>query len=691
MRKLVDQFENEKKNISENVSELKSKRGWKEKIIAFVILVLSFLQTLPIFIALMFWCLAILCVVILIVVILMVFSMLTSVLPPAIDLQGGNLNAKTGVGVNDRALSGKIEWTEEQLRASESLLDGREKNFYRLGILAKRALDGYGGPKLWNVSGVTDDQKVLLLMGVFSTESSMQFYMNIKDDYRYNIMEIPSDKGANGSGYGVYGLHASRARLEGYYPANIANTIKSMYTPKRPYNYEAQYLPFATAMSAKHTDNDLRKIVTTKAQVNKINAVMDRWGIKSNRDYFMGIVTFFLAQAEYHGATTDEYEHYLNFYAALYTATSDNDAERSFSKWEIRKGGYDEGSFRLAVIGAHKHRGLSGISTPLELKTAGGAAEVYLNGQRINEPIWKYIWKKHGGKNGLAEAWQYVRYLSGLGTGKADRVLNFHYGFNSLLQGERIYKLLASKVVSTGGAFRETPGKGQGIFAGKPTEEYIKAWYNSANPVAKIWVDSLKPYWGTSEHLANKNSFSNKGGYVDTRYGVPFYGQGSRFGEKYGPMRWHWGTSGTFNQSGCMIYSHAYVISALTGRLVNPAELAVVMASRGALVSAGIVSSNMYKIYNDLGLHSKYIKNAVANFNEIVKAVSEGKLAVVRVYRSPYTYGSNHFIVLNGLEEKDGKKYFSMYTSPYVNQSKSLHEINAIKNAMHLDAMIIWK
>lgn len=669
------------------------KKGIKIKVMTFLTAVVAFFETLPLFLSVVIWFVIILCVVVILIIIFMIMQAL-KVMQEAEVPDFKHDNDTKGVG---SATCG-IAWTDEELASKGMVLTDYEKNLYRMGILAKNAIGGYGGKKYLNYG--SDDISTIMLLGIASTETGMRFYTGGKN---YDITKIPSDIPENGAGYGFMGL-STRLNFESQFPSSVVKNVKSKYTPKGKMSYDAQYAPWALLMSAQHLDSKM-SIVNRGIKNGKIEKILAEWGIVANKQEAKELIIHFLLQAQYHGSVIKDYDGYINFWAALFALSSPNDADRHFSNWSIpidKKNDFSESSIREAILGDGGMKSLDNVSTPSALKYNPKATKIALNGKVINKPLWTYVWENAKNRKGIETAWRLAQHYSSIGGGAGDRVLNFHYGFNSYLQGNKVRSILEKKMQISGtscgkdtvtpGNFKVTKGKGQAIINGKPTEEYIKEWYSKTkNSSAKALMDQLRKEWGTSSYLSDQNNLARKSGYKDLKYGVPFYGQGKKFGESFGTIRWHWAQGDTLNKSGCMIYSHAYVASALTGRLINPAEMCSIMLASDALVSAGIKGTSMPSVYKKMGLNAQYYANANANWDKITSTLEKGGLVVVRMHSGYFTRSPNHYVVLTGITKKDGKVLYSMYTSFNTEQSMQLYTKEKLKSNMHRDVVLVWK
>lgn len=575
-----------------------------------------------------------------------------------------------------------LEWTEEELAQYGVNLNDYEKNIYRLGIYYNNALKGYNGNPIY--SGDEQHMVQLFNLGVLSTENGMQFYRSNK---QYDISKVPSDIPYNSAGYGYLGLSRkeSLTPMGNRIPEASKSAVRNKYKPTKSYSAESQYSPFG-ALALSTIWKEKQNAYADKT-VDKVTKVVESWGINSNKEYMVNFIKNCLINAQFHGAYLKDHTAYANFICAMYCATSDNDAERSFDKWTI-SGGYDESSLRKSILGTSKHGSVRSLSTPKQFSKTLGSSKLSLNGVQLTEPLWTFLWNKFENKQGMKDAWNGCKNLK-----VADQVLNFHYGLNSYLQAVRMQNNLADKMgipkedsssnvpnVSIGN-FKTTKGKGQAIVDGKSTESLLSTY----NGNAKSYImNTLKPHWGTSSYLEGKGSaFSSN--YKDVKFGVPFFGQGSKFAETYGTLPWY-PNGATYNRSGCMIYSCAYTASALSGRLINPPEMGAIMIMKGGLVSAGISMGNMPSVFSSIGLKSKYYEdnNWINHINE---AVDKGGIAIIRL-APPYASGSEHFVAITGRQEDK----YNMYSSTHIDHSMQLQSKESLLKAKKSNRMLcVWK
>ncbi len=606
---------------------------------------------------------------------------------------------------------GQLAWTDEELTAAGAAFTPNERNIYRMGIALRKAIEGYGGSVNFSEGGDIDTS-VRMALGIGSTENSggLTFFGGADK----SIVDYPTGQTVNSSGYGFWGLNASRG-LDFYWKdATQLAAIKSAYQPVTAPRVTIDYAPYAAAMSVKHLQADFSSYLQRDTTIALVNQHMDTWGIQANREKVSLQVRMMLTQAHYHGAEVKEYPYYIDFLLAAYVATSDNDAERSYSKWVMTSATNDtsESSMRKNIMGSTKFADLDTLSTPDQMQKASSSSQLLLNGQELDKPLWAFLWSKYSDKPGFQASWQQARtfaamYAATPGTGKQARVLNFHYGFNSLVQANSIVDRMAAKISKPStssisvanrpapGKFQETPGKGQAVINGMSTEDYIKGWYAGLGSATKAWVDMVRPTWGTSSYLKGKGA-AISAGYKDLEFGVPFYGQSSGYQEEYNSMQYAPNGSGSFGKLACMVFSTAYGVSALTGNMVNTPEMSTLLYKDGLLPNGMAVGSMPAWITKSFGLKSEYVENITASgsFEKMIAEVKQGGIAVVRVTasRGDTKFTKNaHFMVINGVTEKNGKEYYNIYTSSMVDKSMQVYTKEQLMTTLWRNAFSMRK
>lgn len=646
------------------------------RLLDFAMLVLGFFESMTVFLSVMTWGIYLLLVLLIVVLLVVIFSLLNvathAVSSPVFHYNPNNVSTVA-------ASQGTLAWTSAQLAEYGITLTPYEKNLYRLGILANQAVSGYGGSSpLMDVPGSTLDERIKFVLGVSSVETGMQFY---NDGFQGNNLMLDPGNVDQGDSYGLFGISES-ATLSSYFSPNVVNAIQSQYNPSSTPLYPAAFAPWGEAMSAAAQDAKLQDVLTSYTQ-SQIKQVASQWGIKANLTEFTVYSDFFLELAYYQGidAGTDT-DPLLNFFAALFCASSPIDSQRTFSAWSLpissnpANNDYAESDVRDSIDGGSGKDGLALVSTPMQL-TGLGPTPLLLNGKPLTVPLWNYLGQLYWSNPGFKQAWANAQSYSAIGGGGIGaRVLNFHYGFIALLEANRIEQQLASQMhimTAASSGFHVSPGQGQAIIDGQSSNHWIITHLSGLSSPELSLIEQLMPTFGTSNFITNPDNPARLMGYKDSKFGVPFYGQNSSFGETYGNLDWY-PNDETFNLSGCMVDSNAYAASALTGKLINPAEMDALMLIEGGIQYAGVDNGNMPKVYALLGLKAWDVSadqqtewgsttSPTAVGQDIASTVSAGGIAVIRVTSGVFTPDSSHFIAITSVTHLNGQDYYTVYSS----------------------------
>lgn len=646
------------------------------------VVVVTFLELIPVFLKLLFSLLLILCIVVVIVSVIMVGTFLRDTVDRVVD--GFVIPSNLGV----EASPAVVQWSESELALRGLLLTNREKNWYRLIMLYNRHLENtsltYG-----------EDNSIALrfAVGLASTESGGEFF--IRDADSRNILTNITDKtDITATGHsGVFGLRSTRV-LSDYFPQSFVDVLRARYTPDRVSvnpTTDVLFIPWASAMSLRHLRFKIDEQTITRVSTFEIaDRLMDSFGIVANRDYLMDFLIWNLATAQYHGASSSEWESYMAFVCAVFAATSENDELRSFSRWGIVANNFSESTMRQLILGSTPMQRIDHFPNASLLPRSTTSAYLTLNGVRLEKPLWAFLYSRYGTMPEMRNAWALARTFAqatdntDIGHGMVARVLNFHYGLNSYLQGSRVINKITSKL--TGGVFRGTAGVGQGIWDGLSIEDYLAR----SESALKDRALRLRPYWGTARYMSAKTIGRVR--WEPDKWGVPFFRQGGGT-ESFGRVLW--GARGsTFDRDGCMLYSYAYVASALTGRLINPPEIASIMYVNGALIDGGVVLSRIGSVFEKLGLtyenvrmsSDQGVQSTEHNFNlvwgRIDATLEQGGLAVV-MGGAPWADGVNHFFVVTDKRTVDGRTKYRVYTSSNVTQTMTWWDRSAFVTTLH--------
>lgn len=563
----------------------------------------------------------------------------------------------------------EFEYTDEELDyMSTADIPENMRNFYKLSYLFKRHLDSMGS---------YSDMLHSYLVGIMSTEAGGSFYRD--GNTAGDIFVDPSDK--FGSEYvGSFGIHrtsklainAYTDELVGDYPIPLKY---SGFVIPGDVEMDSLYVPSSSYIAMNIFINKSKEFERSTREI--IDELAVEFGITNKKD-LADFAVMYVGQAQYHGAVVGERKGYLTFLTVLYKLTGED-----FNKLSLvtdNTSDFSESTIRKLVLGNTSYDKVRG--KPSDLGFTGGSISIKVGEDVLNESLWSYVYGKYPGNSLVEASWrQLVELSSSEYTGIRARVLNYHYGLVSFMQGERIKAGLLGYTSDM-----STVGAVGGIYDGKSLEEvYLE--YESKGMVSsqtRKYYKSLSKYFGMVSNVGVVEGSDLKGGKkvkrLPSRYSVPFYsqqGRGTGVYEKWGSQRY--GSVGTFEQNGCHVYSFAYGVSAITGRVVNPPEMAVAMYLYGGLDPTGLLytganGNNIKPLMDALGLEGYYLGNASSFnilFEEVDKGLDSGGVVVLRGKNGSngIAYGDSHFFVLEAKQGSGSDTEYLMYTSSRLSQN----------------------
>lgn len=719
--------------------------NWVSNILGFISMAWLLLLALPILLKIMILAL------VLLLVLALVLVAATFLMGMQGDSDVGRVSdsayQSSGVSGTYQSVEGFLAFTQEELDMYGSSLTEYEKNIYRYGMSIKSALEGYGELKYYE--DIDFETSVRFMLGVPSTENGMTFNTGGEVNILTTAVNIPLNSsgfgllGLCGKEYGCAN-HSKQYRL-----SMLSNEARANLTGKFPLPIEPKptinFIPYASFYMLMHFNS---KTETARRHIDKVIAVLEQWGIRENQDQHAGLILHIMSQAGYHGVAWKDAEQYANFWAALIHATSDVDSERSLSKWTVAytldgKNKFDESGMRKSFNGDNGCSNYVSSANPLDYKGVGGDNyEVQLNGVTLDVPVWTYLYQKYSNNEGFLDAvkFNYNKAKHCSGGGSNAQTMNFHYGVNSYWQGNRIIAMLREKMgvpaktevfvpngdatpiggeptkvdnvagsigdamyVYGGYAYKglrirhtdikaSSRGKPQGVIHSKngiiPTSQHLANYYGRTE---KAFYNKLIGHTGKANYYVSNNHVAKGVDYQSFNYfGVPFYLQTTKTGEagedysniQYAP------SSKSFALTGCMVFSHAYVASALTGRLINPAEMSLLLISWGTMTKGGSSydqhhKNNMAKLVGN-NLKSKYYTASRHSdlMISVTKEMNKGnRMAIIRLGR-PYAEGANHYVVLTGaVRMSDGSYRYTMYSSSKVKDAIEYHSLQRLQQS----------
>lgn len=714
----------------------KAKRSFGQAILESVLAVLAAFEMMPIFLVLAQVFLFALLAGILIVVILGIylsivsfFSVTPDVVPPDLTFPVEEETVVTG----RKGIKGnKLSWSVEELNVNMANLTPLEQNIYRLGILINQAITGYDTKKrVLDLPTPSIDVDIAMFLGKLSTEQSMVIYPE-KDLPNKNVFQHPYMATESNAGFVNFGI-SKNDTPRNYTSVAGKDVVDALYrlypSPTGSYSYPANYYPWATFMSVAHiagkvdyANGFLKNKGELGAHEDRLMKVIEAWGISEKRRMELyTMLYYFLLQAHYHGVSQTEYEHYFNFWCALYYVSGDSDDTRSLYNWELEDlTNKDEDAF--PAVPEYKFRkifiGSEGMNDPkwkhhTELKLGDNSIRMKLNGRVLEEPVWKFIMSEsnmstypESRRVAMEEAWQELKKMSGYSGNMQTRTLNFHYGFNSFIQGKAIIEILEKKVV---------PLRSEIVYGGKnpegnatftiggqtyTTRRYYEEVKKSQLPDDAVTIiNNLINYFGVSAYEQGEDSKAEalREAYPleSDPYQVPFQRQSANI-ELYGGQPWStrrdknggW----TFSRNGCMIYSVAYVLTAKTRIGINPPETAALMYMTNSLSSGGLLRSGLPTLFGLFGLKVKEVSNirATSTWDKIDETLLNGGLVIAKFSDPPIaSRGSDHFVVINKLIEENGTKKYRMYSSSDVSDSLKLWGREELRKASSAENYVL--
>ena len=235
---------------------------------------------------------------------------------------------------------------------------------------------------------------------------------------------------------------------------------------------------------------------------------------------------------------------------------------------------------------------------------------------------------------------------------------------------------LGSMVVP--GTFDETYGVAQGIYMYNNSQMTLEQILDTKGLLNNAQIRALREDFGTAGHhtCGRIESASGTASWqASSKWNVPFYHQVSPSKHKCDCMYFrddNVGSRITIGRNGCHLYMSAYIASAFTGRLINPAEIAAIFLAEGGVDARGYYKwDGARAVFNDLGISSTWFRSSFkANWWEIV----DNTLAMNGLVGAwmgdavgGITTNSEHYIVIT---EKLPNGNYRIYSSSSLADSK---------------------
>lgn len=463
-----------------------------------------------------------------------------------------------------------------------------------------------------------------------------------------SLFQYPSTQ--TGSAYVFLGLHNCNV-FDGTwkYTSDVEGTkvlkdefvseIKSKYIPAETPIHEDNFMPYGVSthigvISCQSLSNKYESVE------KELDAIMDKYGIQSNREVLKGFVELFASASAYHSGgsksmSDSNREGLFSLWCALWSATSEDDNKRSFDNIKVVNPNYsyNEPQMRPYFFGDKNFY----MTWDVE---KSGFFEI--DGKSVNQPLWAWVRDNCTNKEYFSTtAEQWLNNLQGPVNGGSDSpVTDSSYGIAAYIIGRDLASSLGTTApLASGGDYNDcdcvdnTPTTSFGtvgnidlntVQAGEvqgPWSEDVKAILENET--------NLKKYYGTADAISNPDTkfetydMTFEEWRQSTRWGVPYYVQSDYNTESsYNastesveiPSSWtsSLGQGGTLGWAGCHIYMYSYMASCLTSTVINPTEMTVALHHLEGISSSGINQAyNAVNVFHKLGLKAVSVHNGL--------------------------------------------------------------------------------
>ena len=436
---------------------------------------------------------------------------------------------------------------------------------------------------------------------------------------------------------------------------------------------------------------------------------MEHFGIVANKDECFQYIRAFMGTAAYlngqgvagldYEITTIEKERHggkarIDFWCALFAASSDIDANRSFNNYSIilnddthlnyaeGQGGLREWMYNLNAY----YDNTTDLGS-LKIDGSNESPRIKVEGIELTVPVIRYVYEKYKDDSTMDLTWKHLKGSTG------QFKLSYWYPFAALLQGNHIEAEFGVSMPLTSGGNIEDCECYEGTTGGIGGVGTLDISNLQEGVIQGDWPEDVKQkmtsygwnaYFGQSYSTKNPDAIfpSSSMTYEEwrqsTKWKVPYQLQTSKatggflepWGSnvKYGSISW---------TNACHVYMCSYIASALTGDFINMPEMfAALRATDGVsniLGSLGYFSNTKaYKTFEKLGIYfsgmnkaGKMIQGSDPSkcsiiypsgntIEEKINAVLDaGGIVGVTTERGNYTASGHYFVIT----ERQGNQY----------------------------------
>ena len=526
-------------------------------------------------------------------------------------------------------------------------------------------LSGFGAVE--NSGGITD---------IPTNGDDLFKYPSLQSGAKYVFMGLCYDNVFDGK-YG-YDVGARRTQV---LVDTFVDEIKQNYAYVETPKYENNFMPYGVS-----TQIGLVSTNSLTARYDKIDEQIEdiakQYGITTNIEKLKAYIHLFSAAATYHSGggktlgSKDAREGLISLWCALWSTTSDNDADRGFHNVKVVYDSYNytEPQMRKFIFGDRNFYVSWGTNK-------SGFFEI--NGKSVDTILWQWVWDNCSNPDYFEQtAVRWFNKYQGPNSNKTDSpVTDSSYGFAAYLIGRDIAASIGiSAPIATGGNIDDCDcyEGGSGGSVGSLSDIDL----------SNVQVGVAQGPWNADLMAKINNRKSNEGfGYFKDHFGktfenssrkdkeeewrknskwkVPYYNQSSSANVVFwsNNLNYHSSTGGG-DLDACGTYMLAYMLSAATGRLINPVEAFAVGLELDIFAANGHMQydNNNFAKLNEYGIYITHIEggNNSANKAKIDECLEKGGIVGVRSTNPRNKFvNSAHFFVIT---EKVGDKY-NVYAS----------------------------
>lgn len=667
--------------------------------------------------------------VILVVIVLMIA--IYGLLHIDFDLPSGDIyNGGNEDCIQGEQVLNSVDWNDLNINSLNGTLTEYQKNLFKTFSLVEEFIksDGTNSPLL---KELPEDIAFNVYRGIPAVESS--FYLFGPSDTSHDVLKDMLDSSENDSYIGPHQI-AKNATIddEEYYRhwsgQNFVSSWKTKYAKPDNSIKDQFWMPYSVAMSIMHASKNgtYGVLNTTSNNYSEFKAyvetTMDHFGIQANREECFQYIRALLSLCCYlqgHSLTYLDYNSEvaadgttgggkarIEYLCAVFAASSDNDAARSFNNYSVilnneTKYQYAEaeGSLREWLIGSSGYDSLISDIGTLEIGS-GKNPRLKVGDTELTVPLMRYIYDKYKDDTYMTNCWTHIKSVKG------QFLSSYNYGLACLLQGNHIVaEMGVSAPVVTGGNSEdcdcvESGGLGvvgsiditniqTGVAQGPWSSDvlnYLNTGTDTIVGKGSSNLTVLRPYFGKVDAITNPDSSLSWGITKEqwrqqTKWQVPFFIQDKNNIESGGNKLIPYFNENSGMGSGCHIYMHAYMASALTGKVITPVEMLVGGVKTGAVgadaanpytgfvnafqnmqlnfvgfrPSSSSIAGNINEFSSFFGIGIDELKSSdSAKFQKAVDIILS-KNGIIGLAMGPiFTGNNNHYVVLS---EKVGSEY----------------------------------